>query len=75
MQGSLGFRKSAREDRDRFVKRFSRELRAQKDALWVHDCSLCLILARSIGKQKSMTRLDILWDLYSNSTQTKEAIS
>ena len=75
MQGSLGFRKSASENRERFVKRFSRELRAQKNALWVHDCSLCLILARSIGKQKSMTRLDILWDLYSNSTQTKETIS
>ncbi len=75
MQGSLGFRKSASENRERFVKRFSRELRMHKDALWVHDCSLCLMLARSVGKQKSITRLDILWDLYSNPTQSKEAIS
>jgi Fe-S oxidoreductase len=76
MQGSLGFRKSAREDRERFAKRFSRELRAQKNALWIHDCSLCLILARSIGEQRSTTRLDILWEMgHHNPTQTKEAIS
>lgn len=74
MQGSLGFRKSPRKDRERFVKRFSKELRSHPNALWIHDCSLCLMLARSLGEQESRSRLDILWDLYSNPTQSMENI-
>jgi Fe-S oxidoreductase len=64
MQGSLGFRASARSSRERFINRFAQGLRRYQKALWIHDCSLCLMLARSLGTQKSLSRIDGLWELH-----------
>lgn len=75
MQGSLGFRASTRQSRERFTKRFAYELRSHKQDLWLHDCSLCRMLACSSGTQKSLSRIDLIWELCFSPNQTKEAVS